>query len=248
MNNSVALVTGGLGGIGSEISRKLSENGYTVVATTFNKDIEKADEWIAEQKTAGFEFIVEEADVTNFEACGKMVEHVEKTVGPIEVLVNCAGITRDSFLKNMDESNWDAVLSTNLDGVFNMTKSVLDFMLTRESGRIINISSVNGQRGQFGQTNYSAAKAGMHGFTMALSQEVARKGITVNSVSPGYIATNMVMAIDEEIRDNLISQIPMQRMGKPAEIANTVGFLASGDASYITGANIPVNGGLFTSF
>ncbi|MEO1888521.1 MAG: acetoacetyl-CoA reductase [Cycloclasticus sp.] len=248
MNNSVALVTGGLGGIGSEISRKLSENGYAVVATTFNKEIEKADEWIAEQKIAGFEFIVEEADVTNFEACGKMVEHVEKTVGPIEVLVNCAGITRDRFLKNMDKSNWDAVLTTNLDGVFNMTKNVLDFMLSREFGRIINISSVNGQRGQFGQTNYSAAKAGMHGFTMALAQEVARKGITVNSVSPGYIATNMVMAIDEEIRDNLISQIPMQRMGQPAEIANTVGFLASGDASYITGANIPVNGGLFTSF
>ncbi|ORU93188.1 MAG: beta-ketoacyl-ACP reductase [Cycloclasticus sp. symbiont of Poecilosclerida sp. N] len=248
MGKTVALVTGGLGGIGSEISRKLSESGYIVVATTFNKEIEKADEWIAEQKEAGFNFLVEEADVTDFEACGAMVKHVEQAIGPVEVLVNCAGITRDGFLKNMDESNWDAVLSTNLDGVFNMTKSVLDFMLTREFGRIINISSVNGQRGQFGQTNYSAAKAGMHGFTMALAQEVARKGITVNSVSPGYIATNMVMAIDEEIRNDLISQIPMQRMGKPSEIANTVGFLASNQANYITGANIPVNGGLFTSF
>ena len=177
-----------------------------------------------------------------------MIKKVEETVGPINVLVNCAGITRDGFLKNMDESKWDAVLSTNLDGVFNMTKNVLNYMLSRQFGRIINISSVNGQRGQFGQTNYSAAKAGMHGFTMALAQEVARKGITVNSVSPGYIATSMVMEIDEEIRNDLVSQIPMQRMGKPSEIANTVGFLASNDADYITGANIPVNGGLFTSF
>lgn len=248
MTNSVALVTGGLGGIGSEISRKLSENGYTVVATTFNKEIEKSDDWLVGQKEAGFDFLVEEADVTDFEACGAMIKRVEESVGPIEVLVNCAGITRDGFLKNMDESNWDSVLSTNLDGVFNMTKNVLDFMLSREFGRIINISSVNGQRGQFGQTNYSAAKAGMHGFTMALAQEVARKGITVNSVSPGYVATSMVMAIDEDIRNSLISQIPMQRLGKPAEIANTVGFLASNEAAYITGANIPVNGGLFTSF
>jgi len=248
MSNSIALVTGGLGGIGTEISRKLSDNGYLVVATTFDKEIEKADQWIAEQKEAGYDFLVEEADVTDFAACGEMVKRVEENVGPVQVLVNCAGITRDGFLKNMEESHWDAVLSTNLDGVFNMTKSVLDFMLSRKFGRIINISSVNGQRGQFGQTNYSAAKAGMHGFTMALAQEVARKGITVNSVSPGYVATQMVMKIDEEIRNELISQIPMQRLGKPVEIANTVGFLASSDAEYITGANIPVNGGLFTSF
>jgi len=248
MSNSIALVTGGIGGIGTEISKKLSESGYTVVATTFNKEIEKADEWIAEHKSNGLDFFVEEADVTDFDACAEMIKKVEETIGPINVLVNCAGITRDGFLKNMDESKWDAVLSTNLDGVFNMTKNVLDYMLSRKFGRIINISSVNGQRGQFGQTNYSAAKAGMHGFTMALAQEVARKGITVNSVSPGYIATSMVMEIDEEIRNDLVSQIPMQRMGKPSEIANTVGFLASNDADYITGANIPVNGGLFTSF
>lgn len=244
----VALVTGGIGGIGSEICRKLSESGYKVVATTFNKEIEKADDWVVSQKEAGFDISVEEADVTDFDACAEMVKHVEEEIGPISVLVNCAGITRDTFLKNMDKSKWDAVLTTNLDGVFNMTKNVLDFMLTRSYGRIINISSVNGQRGQFGQTNYSAAKAGMHGFTMALAQEVARKGITVNSISPGYIGTSMVMAIDEEIRNELVSQIPMQRLGKPSEIANTVGFLASNDADYITGANIPVNGGLFTSF
>lgn len=248
MGKSVALVTGGLGGIGTEISKKLSENGYTVVATTFDKEVEKADEWVAAQKEEGFNFLVEEADVTSFDDCAAMVQRVEDNVGPIDVLVNCAGITRDGFLKNMDESNWDAVLSTNLDGVFNMTKNVLEPMLSRGFGRIINISSVNGQRGQFGQTNYSAAKAGMHGFTMALAQEVARKGITVNSVSPGYVATQMVMKIDEGIRNELISQIPMQRLGKPTEIANTVGFLASDQADYITGANIPVNGGLFTSF
>jgi len=248
MGKSVALVTGGLGGIGTEISKKLSENGYTVVATTFDKEVEKADEWVAAQKEEGFNFLVEEADVTSFDDCAAMVQRVEDHVGPIDVLVNCAGITRDGFLKNMDESNWDAVLSTNLDGVFNMTKNVLEPMLSRGFGRIINISSVNGQRGQFGQTNYSAAKAGMHGFTMALAQEVARKGITVNSVSPGYVATQMVMKIDEGIRNELISQIPMQRLGKPTEVANTVGFLASDQADYITGANIPVNGGLFTSF
>ncbi len=248
MGKSVALVTGGLGGIGTEISKKLSENGYTVVATTFDKEVEKADEWVAAQKEEGFNFLVEEADVTSFDDCAAMVQRVEDNIGPIDVLVNCAGITRDGFLKNMDESNWDAVLSTNLDGVFNMTKNVLEPMLSRGFGRIINISSVNGQRGQFGQTNYSAAKAGMHGFTMALAQEVARKGITVNSVSPGYVATQMVMKIDEGIRNELISQIPMQRLGKPTEIANTVGFLASDQADYITGANIPVNGGLFTSF
>lgn len=248
MGKSVALVTGGLGGIGTEISKKLSGNGYTVVATTFDKEVEKADEWVAAQKEEGFSFLVEEADVTSFDDCAAMVQRVEEHVGPIDVLVNCAGITRDGFLKNMDESNWDAVLSTNLDGVFNMTKNVLEPMLSRGFGRIINISSVNGQRGQFGQTNYSAAKAGMHGFTMALAQEVARKGITVNSVSPGYVATQMVMKIDEGIRNELISQIPMQRLGKPTEIADTVGFLASDQANYITGANIPVNGGLFTSF
>jgi acetoacetyl-CoA reductase len=248
MSQSVALVTGGLGGIGTEISRKLFEKGYIVVATTFNKEVEKSDVWQVAQQEAGFDIQVEEADVTSFDACSSMVARIEENVGPIEVLVNCAGITRDSFLKNMDEPMWDAVLSTNLDGVFNMTKNVLDFMLTRASGRIINISSVNGQRGQFGQTNYSAAKAGMHGFTMALSQEVARKGITVNSISPGYIATQMVMKIDEEIRNELVSQIPMQRMGEPSEIANVVNFLASNEAGYITGANIPVNGGLFTSF
>lgn len=248
MNTSVALVTGGLGGIGSEICQKLADEGYTVVANTFNKSIENADQWLETQAAKGYKFYVEEADVTNFEACASMVEEIESKIGPIGALVNCAGITRDTFLKNMDHDHWRAVISTNLDGVYNVTKHVVQKMLERESGRIINISSVNGQRGQFGQTNYSAAKAGMHGFTMALAQEVARKGITVNSVSPGYVATSLVMTVDEKIRNDLVSKIPMQRMGKPSEIANTVQFLASDKASYITGANIPVNGGYYMSF
>jgi len=248
MHEKVALITGGLGGIGSEICRKLADSGYTVVANTFSKANENADQWVEEQKQLGYDMLVEEADVTDYESCKKMVAHIEAEIGPIEILVNCAGITRDTFLKNMEHANWRAVLSTNLDGVYNVTKHVVKQMLDREYGRIINISSVNGQRGQFGQTNYSAAKAGMHGFTMALAQEVARKGITVNSVSPGYVATTMVMAVDEGIRNDLISKIPMQRMGEPHEIANAVEFLASDKASYITGANIPVNGGYYMSF
>lgn len=248
MHENVALITGGLGGIGSEICRKLADAGYLVVANTFNKKIENADQWLLDHAEHGYKFYVEEADVTDFDACRDMIDKIELEIGPINALVNCAGITRDTFLKNMDHGHWRAVLSTNLDGVYNVTKHVVVKMLDREFGRIINISSVNGQRGQFGQTNYSAAKAGMHGFTMALAQEVARKGITVNSVSPGYVATSMVMAVDEKIRNDLISKIPMQRMGKPCEIANAVEFLASDKASYITGANIPVNGGYYMSF
>ena len=245
MGKSIALVTGGLGGIGTEISKKLSENGYTVVATTFDKEVEKADEWVAAQKEEGFNFLVEEADVTSFDDCAAMVQRVEDHVGPIDVLVNCAGITRDDFLKNMDESNWDAVLSTNLDGVFNMTKNVLEPMLSRGFGRIINISSVNGQRGQFGQTNYSAAKAGMHGFTKALARETARKGVTVNTISPGYVATPMVMAIAEEVRKKIENGIPMGRLCTPEEIAHGVSFLASELAAYTTGSDLSMNGGLF---
>lgn len=248
MKSSVALITGGLGGIGTEICRKLADSGYTVVANTFNKEIEKADEWIEKQEAEGYEFFVEEADVTKFDACEQMIARIEDNIGPITTLVNCAGITRDTFLKNMDHSHWSAVISTNLDGVYNVTKPVVTRMWEREFGHIINISSVNGQRGQFGQTNYSAAKAGMHGFTMALAQEVARKGITVNSVSPGYVATALVMTVDEKIRNDLVSKIPMQRMGKPSEIADAVQFLASDKAAYITGANIPVNGGYYMSF
>ncbi|MGB1701929.1 MAG: acetoacetyl-CoA reductase [Cycloclasticus sp.] len=245
MGKSVALVTGGLGGIGTEISKKLSGNGYTVVATTFDKAVEKADEWVAAQKEEGFSFLVEEADVTSFDDCAAMVQRVEEHVGPIDVLVNCAGITRDGFLKNMDESNWDAVLSTNLDGVFNMTKNVLEPMLSRGFGRIINISSVNGQRGQFGQTNYSAAKAGMHGFTKALARETARKGVTVNTISPGYVATPMVMAIADEVRKKIENGIPMGRLCTPEEIAHGVSFLASELAAYTTGSDLSMNGGLF---
>ena len=169
---------------------------------------------------------------------------IDKEVGPIDVLVNNAGITRDMTFKKMDKPNWDAVMRTNLDSVFNMTKPVCDGMVERGWGRIINISSVNGQKGAFGQTNYSAAKAGMHGFTKALALEVARKGVTVNTISPGYIGTKMVMAIPQEVLDSkIIPQIPMARLGKPEEVAGLVAYLSSDEAAFVTGANIAINGG-----
>jgi len=181
------------------------------------------------------------ADYDSAQAC---VKQVEQEVGPVDVLVNNAGITRDMTFKKMDKVNWDAVIKTNLDSVFNMTKPVCDGMVERGWGRIINISSVNGQKGAFGQTNYSAAKAGMHGFTKALALEVARKGVTVNTISPGYIGTKMVMDIPSEVLETkIIPQIPMGRLGKPEEVAGLVAYLASDEAAFVTGANIAINGG-----
>lgn len=172
------------------------------------------------------------------------MEQVSKEVGPVDVLVNNAGITRDMTFKKMTKADWDAVIETNLDSVFNMTKQVMDGMLERKWGRVINVSSVNGQKGAFGQTNYSAAKAGMHGFTKALALEVARNGVTVNTISPGYIGTKMVMAIPQEILDSkILPQIPVSRLGKPEEIAGLVAYLASDEAAFVTGANISINGG-----
>ncbi|MFN8789439.1 MAG: SDR family oxidoreductase, partial [Neisseriaceae bacterium] len=171
------------------------------------------------------------------------VAAIKKDVGPIDILVNNAGITKDSTLKKMTKDFWDIVLRTNLDSVFNMSKQVLDDMLEKEWGRIINISSINGQKGQFGQTNYSAAKAGIHGFTMALAQETAKKGITVNTIAPGYIATEMVLAVPDEIRNKIISTIPVGRLGTPSEVADLVKYLASDSAAFITGSEIAINGG-----
>jgi acetoacetyl-CoA reductase len=187
-----------------------------------------------------------ECDVTSFDSCAAMAQKVQAEVGPVDIVVNNAGITKDGMFRKMSKENWSAVIATNLDSVYNVTKQFLDGMLERNYGRIINISSVNGQKGQFGQTNYSAAKAGMHGFTMALAQEVAKKGVTVNTVSPGYIGTEMVMAIKEEVRNQIISTIPVGRLGAPEEIGALVAFLASDKAGYITGANIAINGGLHT--
>jgi acetoacetyl-CoA reductase len=183
-------------------------------------------------------------DVADFDSCGKAVAEVQAKLGPVDVLVNNAGITRDMTFKKMDKVNWDAVMRTNLDGMFNMTKQVADGMVERGWGRVINVSSVNGSKGAFGQTNYSAAKAGVHGFTKALALEVARKGVTVNTISPGYIGTKMVTAIPEEILNSkILPQIPVGRLGKPEEVAGLIIYLASEEAAFLTGANIAINGG-----
>ncbi len=238
-----ALVTGGMGGLGEAICIKLAALGDTVV-TTYSPGNTKAPQWLAAMKALSHTFYAFPCDVTDWNSCQACVQKVNAEVGPVDVLVNNAGITRDMTFKKMDRVNWDAVMHTNLDSVFNMSKQVCDGMVERGWGRIINISSVNGQKGAFGQTNYSAAKAGMHGFTKALSLEVARKGVTVNTISPGYIGTQMVMAIPKEVLDSkIIPQIPMGRLGKPEEVAGLVAYLASEEAAFVTGANIAINGG-----
>ena len=239
----VALVTGGMGGLGEAVCIKLAALNYQVV-TTYSPGNTKSGEWLASMKEQGFDFRAYPCDVADYDSAKDCVAKIEKEVGPIDVLVNNAGITRDMTFKKKDKVNWDSVMRTNLDSVFNMTKPVCDGMTDRGWGRIINISSVNGQKGAFGQTNYSAAKAGMHGFTKALALEVARKGVTVNTISPGYIGTKMVMAIAKEVLDTkIIPQIPMARLGKPEEVAGLVAYLASDEAAFLTGANIAINGG-----
>ena len=229
-NARVALVTGGMGGLGEAICIKLAALGDKVV-TTYSPGNTKAPEWLP-------------CYVTDWDSAAACVQQVAAEIGPIDVLVNNAGITRDMTFKKMDKINWDAVIKTNLDSCFNMTKQVCDGMIDRGWGRIINISSVNGQKGAFGQTNYSAAKAGMHGFSKALALEVARKGVTVNTISPGYIGTKMVMAIPKDVLDSkIIPQIPMGRLGKPEEVAGLVAYLSSDEAAFVTGANIAINGG-----
>lgn len=244
MTGRVALVTGGTGGIGTEICKALAKNGYRVAASWL-AGVDNGEAWQAKMKEEGFDFAIAEGNVADFEASAAMVKAVEEQLGPVDILVNCAGITKDGFMHKMQKDQWDAVLRTNLDSVFNVTKQVITGMRERSFGRIINISSVNGQKGQIGQTNYSAAKAGMHGFTMALAQESARKGITVNTISPGYIATSMVAAMAEEMVNKMIEQIPVGRLGKPEEIARVVAFLAADESGFITGANIAINGGMY---
>ena len=239
----VALVTGGMGGLGEAICIKLAEMGDTVV-TTHSPGNTKAPEWLETMHRQGHEFRAYPCDVADWDSAVACVKKVAADLGQVDVLVNNAGITRDMTFKKMDRANWEQVIKTNLDSCFNMTKQVCDGMVDRGWGRIINISSVNGQKGAFGQTNYSAAKAGMHGFTKALALEVARKGVTVNTISPGYIGTKMVMAIPKEVLDSkIIPQIPMGRLGKPEEVAGLVAYLASDEAAFLTGANIAINGG-----
>jgi acetoacetyl-CoA reductase len=239
----IALITGGMGGLGEAICMKMAALGYQVV-TTHSPGNTKAGEWLASMEQLGYKFRAYPCDVADYDGAQQCVAQIVKDMGPIDVLVNNAGITRDMTFKKMDKTNWDAVMKTNLDSVFNMTKPVCDGMTERGWGRVINISSVNGQKGAFGQTNYSAAKAGMHGFTKALALEVARKGVTVNTISPGYIGTKMVMAIAPEVLESkIIPQIPMARLGKPEEVAGLVAYLASDEAAFLTGANIAINGG-----
>ncbi len=243
--NRIALVTGGIGGIGTAICRRLTQDGCRVVASYYPAEKEIAETWQKEQAADGVKIEIVSCDVSSAEDSARMIADVEKDLGPVDVLVNCAGITKDGTFKKMEASAWDAVINTNLSSVFYVTRPVWNGMLQRGFGRVINISSVNGQRGQFGQTNYSAAKAGMHGFTMALAQEGAAKGITVNTVSPGYVETAMTAAMRDDVREAIVSGVPMRRMAKPEEIAAAVAFLAGSESAYITGANIPVNGGLF---
>jgi acetoacetyl-CoA reductase len=239
----VALVTGGMGGLGEAICIKLAALGYKVV-TTHSVGSTKVQEWLRTMTEMGFGFKAYPCDVTDFESCKSCVGTVTKELGPVDVLVNNAGITRDMTFKKMAKGDWDAVIRTNLDSVFNMTKQVMDGMTERGWGRVINISSVNGQKGAFGQTNYSAAKAGMHGFTKALALEVAKKGVTVNTISPGYIGTKMVTAIPQDVLDSkILPQIPVARLGKPEEVAGLVAYLSSEEAAFVTGANISINGG-----
>jgi acetoacetyl-CoA reductase len=239
----VAFVTGGMGGIGTAICRRLGAAGHTVVAGCL-PDYDKKAEWLAAMRGEGMRVHAAEGDVSEFESCAQMFTQVRAVVGPVEILVNNAGITRDSVFKRMTEQDWMSVINTNLNSVFNVTRQVIDAMSERGWGRIVNISSVNGIKGQFGQTNYSAAKAGMAGFAKALAQEVVKKGVTVNTVSPGYVETDLVMAIRAEVREKIVASIPMGRLARPEEIAAVVAFLASEDAGYITGANISVNGGM----
>ena len=239
----VVLVTGGMGGLGETISTKIADAGYKVVVT-YSPGNTKHGEWLTDMKQRGYDMLAVACDVADYASCTKAVEEVHKKHGAIDVLVNNAGITRDMTFKKMDKVNWDAVMRTNLDSLFNMTKQVADGMVERNWGRIINVSSVNGSKGAFGQTNYSAAKAGVHGFTKALALEVAKKGVTVNTISPGYIGTKMVTAIPEEILNSkILPQIPVGRLGKPEEVAGLIIYLASEEAAFLTGANIAINGG-----
>ena len=238
LESKIALVTGGTGGIGSAICQRLAAAGARIVTTYRNK--EKAEAWAAAQD---YKPVILACDVGDYDECVQMAGALESQVGPPDIVVNNAGITRDASFKKITPEHWRTVINADLDSVFNVCHQFVNGMAERGWGRVVNISSLNGQKGCFGQTNYCAAKAGMHGFTMALAQEVARKGVTVNTVSPGYVATEMVMSVAEDIRNKIITQIPVGRLGKPDEIAAIVEFLVSEDAGFITGSNMAINGG-----
>jgi acetoacetyl-CoA reductase len=243
----VAVVTGGIGGLGTEICKHLANSGMQVVAADLAARSERLAAFESEVASFDGRIVFRALNVTDFAACAEFAQALQAQFGRVDVLVNAAGITRDTTIRKMDPSQWNDVLKVNLDGVFNLTRNLIDGMCERGYGRIVNISSVNGQTGQFGQTNYSASKAGLLGFTMALAREVARKGVTVNAVSPGYCRTALVEAIPQAVREQIVASIPVGRLGEPAEIARVVNFLADEASGFITGANIPVNGGYFMS-
>ena len=243
MTTRVALVTGGTGGIGTAICRELARRGHKV-ATNY-RDEAKTKAWQDVQKAAGFDFTIVKGDVSDAASAEAMIREVESKIGPIDILINNAGITRDTTFHKMNALQWQEVINTNLNSVFNVTRPVIDGMRNRKWGRIVQISSINGQKGQYGQANYAASKAGMHGFTISLAQENAKFGITVNTVSPGYVATEMVMAVPEEVRNKIVAQIPTGRLGHPDEIAYAVAFFIPDEAAWITGANLSANGGQY---
>lgn len=241
----VAVVTGGTGGIGSAISKRLAGDHQVIACYFKNGNHEEAKQWQAEQKKAGFDIDILYADVVNFADCEKLVALVKERYGHIDVLVNNAGITRDASLKRMTLEQWDQVIAANLTSVYNITHNVLPLMLENGFGRIISISSINGRKGQFGQCNYAASKAALYGFSKSLAQEVASKGITVNTISPGYVDTPMLEGVKEDVMKAIIANIPVGRLGRPEDIANAVAFLAARESSFITGTNLDVNGGQY---
>jgi acetoacetyl-CoA reductase len=243
MAQRVAFVTGGMGGIGTAICKRLARDGHKVVANCL-PGYESKDEWLRTMRSEGYDVYSAEGNVEEYESCADMFYQLRSVVGPVDMLVNNAGITRDGVFRRMTPGDWYSVINTNLNSVFNVTRQVIDGMMERGWGRVVNMSSVNALKGQFGQTNYSAAKAGMHGFSKALAQEVVKKGVTVNTLSPGYVNTEMVRAIKPEILQNIVASIPMGRLAEPEEIAGLIAYLCSEEAGYITGANISINGGL----
>ncbi|WCE03570.1 acetoacetyl-CoA reductase [Pseudoxanthomonas sp. JBR18] len=243
MTSRVALVTGGTGGIGTAICRKLSSLGHRV-ATNY-RDRDRAMAWQEKMRAEGLDILLVPGDVRYGDQAQAMVDEVTGRLGPVDILINNAGITRDTTFHKMEADQWSEVIDTNLTSVFNMTRPVIGGMRERRWGRIVQISSINGQKGQYGQANYAAAKAGMHGFTISLAQENAKFGITVNTVSPGYIGTDMVMAVPEDIRNKIVAQIPTGRLGTPDDIAYAVAFFVPDEAAWITGANLSANGGQY---
>jgi acetoacetyl-CoA reductase len=243
MQSRIALVTGGTGGIGTSIVKRLAGMGHKV-ATNYRNE-EKAKAWQAQMRAEGVEVAIARGDVSTAADAEAMVREIERQLGPVDILVNNAGITRDTTFHRMTAEQWNDVICTNLNSCFNVTRPVIEGMRERKWGRVVQISSINGQKGQYGQANYAAAKAGMHGFTISLAQENAKFGITVNTVCPGYIATDMVMAVPEEVRNKIIAQIPTGRLGSPEEIAYAVAFFVPDEASWITGANLSANGGQY---